>query len=318
MHALVPRLKVGEVGEVLPLVLVGPHPRIARHVGDRIVAGKIGPVLEARVHDAVEPVNLVGVAIDGVGDLLLRIVAEVVRLAAVGAEVRHLPEEPLLNFQARALLRWVELARLAPKILQDGARLEDGDRLTVWTVEVDDGGHPIVWRNGQKFGLELVAFTDVDGLDRVGDARLLAHDGDLVPVGRGPVVELDGRLGHGGCSSRTWAGDDLSPGTMAAQHAAMQMALLATPACQGSHGLGWGWLAARRKAQAANQARTRPMTRPLTRPQTQAPDPGPRPRPQTADKAPDKAHDERCRTHGPPSQRCSRQQHDRARCLARF
>src|SRR5262249_35543434 len=51
-------------------------------------------------------------------------------------------------------------------------------------------------------------FADVDGLDLVGDARLLAHDGDLVAVGRGPVVKLDGRLGHGGCSLLRQTGRD--------------------------------------------------------------------------------------------------------------
>src|SRR5215831_6333454 len=38
VHALKPSLKVGELREVLALVFVGTHPRIARHVGDRILA----------------------------------------------------------------------------------------------------------------------------------------------------------------------------------------------------------------------------------------------------------------------------------------
>ena len=33
--------RLRELGEVLALVLVGPHPGIARHVGDRVVAGQI-------------------------------------------------------------------------------------------------------------------------------------------------------------------------------------------------------------------------------------------------------------------------------------
>ena len=125
-----------------------------------------------------------------------RVVAEVVRLAAVGAEVGHLPEQPLLHLDAGALVGGIELAGLAAEILQDRARLEDRDRLAAGPVGIDDGGHAVVGRDGQELGLELVALADVDGLDLVGEPALLEHDRDLVAVGGGPVVQLDGPLRH--------------------------------------------------------------------------------------------------------------------------
>ena len=130
-----------------------------------------------------------------------RVVAEVVRLAAVGAEVGHLPEQPLLDLDAGALIGGIELAGLAAEILHDGARLEDRDRLAAGAIGIDDGGHAVVGRDGQELGLELVALADVDGLDLVGKPALLEHDRDLVAVGRGPVVQLDGPLRHDGVPS---------------------------------------------------------------------------------------------------------------------
>src|SRR5262245_32346251 len=79
--------------------------------------------------------------------------------------------------------------------------------------------------------------------------------------------------------------------------------------------MGWG-LGAGGEGQGLEAGETQP---PRTRPHDKAPNKAPDKAPNKApNKAPDKAHDERRRTHGPPSQRRSRQQHDRARCLARF
>src|SRR5262245_48087186 len=47
VHALEPFLQVWELGKVLALVLVGSHPGIAGHVGNRIGAGEKIAILEA-------------------------------------------------------------------------------------------------------------------------------------------------------------------------------------------------------------------------------------------------------------------------------
>ena len=156
-----------------------------------------GAIREPRIQHAVQPVHLVGVAVDGVGDLLRRVVAEVVRLPGHRPEPAHLPEQPLLDLHAGPLVGRIELAGLAAEILQDGARLEHRDRLAARAVGIDDRRHAVVRRDRQELRLELVAPADVDGLDLVGEPALLQHDGDLVPVGRGPVVQLDGLLRHG-------------------------------------------------------------------------------------------------------------------------
>ena len=137
-----------------------------------------------------------------VGDLALvldqagRIVAEVIGLAGIGAKVGHLPENPFVDGDALALVLAVELAGLAAQVLQDGAGLEDADRLAARSVVVDDGRHAVVGADGQELWRELFADADVHPLQLIGQAHLLERDADLSPVGRGPEVELDG-LGHG-------------------------------------------------------------------------------------------------------------------------
>ena len=126
---LEPALEVGKVIEILALVLVGPHPAYASHVGDRIVASQELPVRQALVHDAIEPVALIGVAVDGVWDLLRRILTKMMRLPGHRTEAAHLPEKPLVDLDAGALVRRIELPELAAEILKDGAGLEDRDRL---------------------------------------------------------------------------------------------------------------------------------------------------------------------------------------------
>src|ERR1700747_2310523 len=46
----------------------------------------------------------------------------------------------------------------------------------------------------QKLRLELVAFANVERHDLVGDRSLLEKDRYLVPIRRGPVVEINHRL----------------------------------------------------------------------------------------------------------------------------
>src|SRR5690606_32043497 len=63
-NPLEPVLEMGEVFKPLALVPVGYDPAPGGHVSDRITARKVVAVLEAPVHDAIEPVHLIGVTPD--------------------------------------------------------------------------------------------------------------------------------------------------------------------------------------------------------------------------------------------------------------
>src|ERR1043166_1732793 len=104
--------------------------------------------------------------------------------ARFGTEIGHLPEQPLIDLDAPALVARIELAGLAPEILQDRARLEDRDRTSAGTVAIDDRGHAVVRRDFQEFGFELVAPRNVDRDNRVREPAHLKHDRYL-------PVELD-------------------------------------------------------------------------------------------------------------------------------
>src|SRR6266446_779049 len=75
---LEPALEMRKIPELLALPLVGHDPGIARHVGDRIVAGDEGAIGKPPVEHAVEPVHLVAIAVHGIGNLVHRVMAEVV------------------------------------------------------------------------------------------------------------------------------------------------------------------------------------------------------------------------------------------------
>src|SRR5947207_13567120 len=162
-------------------------PRVGRDVRDRVVAGEELDAREPVVHDLQQARGLRDVAVDGVGDLLLRHVREVVGLAHHRADVRHLPHEPL----ERPGVPWIagrqEPPRLLGEVDEDGARLEEREV----GLAVDDRRDLAVWADGDELGLELLALADVDGVNGVGQAALLEHDGDLPAVRRRPGVEVD-------------------------------------------------------------------------------------------------------------------------------
>src|SRR5581483_9268334 len=147
LDRLQPALHMREVVDVLVLPFPEIDPADAGHVGDRIFAGEKGTVLEPCFHHAIEPVDLVLVALDGIWQRLARIVLEVVELAGHRAEPAHLPEQPLVDLDAAALIGRIELAGLAAEILQDGAGLEDRNRSSARSVRIDDRRHAVVRRD---------------------------------------------------------------------------------------------------------------------------------------------------------------------------
>ena len=73
---------------------------------------------------------------------------------------------------------------------QDGARLEDRQRLTLGVV-VDNRWHAVIGADCQEFGLELVATADIDRDHAVVETAFLEHDCDLPAVRRRPIVKVD-------------------------------------------------------------------------------------------------------------------------------
>src|SRR6267142_5443733 len=113
-------------------------------------------------------------------------------LAGFGPEIGHLPEQPLIDRDPAAFVGRIELAGLAPEILQDRTGLEDGDATAARAVRIDDRRHAVVGRYFQKVRLELLTLGDVDRDDPVGEPALLQHDRNLPAIGRRPVMEVDG------------------------------------------------------------------------------------------------------------------------------
>ena len=129
----------------------------ARHIGDRVAAGEKFTGGHARVHDAEQPIDLVGIAFDRIGDHLRRVAPEVIGLARHRPETAHLPEQPLVDGDTRALIARVEAAGLAAEILQDGARFKHRDRPAARPGGIDDRRYSIVRRDRQELRGELLA-----------------------------------------------------------------------------------------------------------------------------------------------------------------
>ena len=147
------------------------------------------------VEHAVKPLGFLAVSLDGVGDLLGRVLAEMVVLTEHRPEPRHLPMEPLQRFVALPPLLREEAPDLVGQVFKDGARFEERQwRAAVRRLVVKDGRDAVVGCHLEELGRELFATTDIDRLDLVGEPRFLQEDRDLVAVGRGPIKKFDHSL----------------------------------------------------------------------------------------------------------------------------
>src|ERR1700751_3808546 len=112
------------------------------------------------VHNAEQPVHLVGVAVDRVRNLLAPVDPEMIRLASHGPETADLPEQPLADGYSLPWALAAEAARLVGEILQNRARFEHRNRLALRSIRIDDRRHAVVRRNGEKGRLKLLACAD--------------------------------------------------------------------------------------------------------------------------------------------------------------
>lgn len=104
----------------------------------------------------------------------------------------HLPEEPLHNLRAPAQIGGQKFAGLLGEILKNRAGLEDADRLAAaGRIVVYDRRNAIVGGYRQKLQFKLLSRADVDRFDGIGETGFFQKYGDLMAIGRGPVVNID-------------------------------------------------------------------------------------------------------------------------------
>jgi hypothetical protein len=73
--------------------------------------------------------------------------------------------------------------------LQNRARFKNRDwSAAVARRTVNDRGHTVVGRKGEKLRLELVTSADVDGMNPIIQPSLLQEHRDLVAIGSRPVI----------------------------------------------------------------------------------------------------------------------------------
>ena len=104
-HLIEPTRKMGKLGKSLPLPLPSPRPTDAGHIGDRIRSSEKFVMFKSFVHDAIEAIDLVRIAIDAIVDPVGGIISKVVGLTGHGSETADLPEQPFLD-RARVRARW--------------------------------------------------------------------------------------------------------------------------------------------------------------------------------------------------------------------
>src|SRR5688572_2580001 len=193
-----PLLQRRKLVDVHALALGRAQPRHGRHVGDGVlVARQILAFPQPSIHNAVETIRFVLVAVHGVLDLLRRVAQEVVRLPEHRADVAHLEHGPLHHLPALAQVLRQEPAGFRREVEQHRAGFGERERLAARPVGIDHRRHLVVGRDLEEFGLELVAGADIDRDHAVRGAGLLEHDVNLVAVGRRPGIEID----HGAISS---------------------------------------------------------------------------------------------------------------------
>src|SRR6266508_7029792 len=95
------------------------------------------------VHHPIQAIAFIGIAIDGICNLLGRVHPKMMRLTRHRAEIADLPEQPFVDRHTCALLARVELADLAAEILQNRARFEYRYRSSAGAVRIDNGRHSI-------------------------------------------------------------------------------------------------------------------------------------------------------------------------------
>ena len=177
---------------MLLLTFPQAHPAIAGDVRNGIgVTGEEGVVRQLAVSHAVETAGLLSIAFLCVRDLLRRVLHEVVVLTEHGANPTHLPHKPLVDDAALAVVLPVELATLLREVDQDRPAFEQGQRLAVRTIVIDNCGNAVVRGNGEELWPVLLALADVDRMGSVFQPGFFEHNLGFPPVGGRRGIKVD-------------------------------------------------------------------------------------------------------------------------------
>ena len=188
-----PFLQMREVRDLLMLPLVQHRPRIARHVGDGVLAGQERAIGEPLVHHAVKPVHLVAIAVHRVRDLVGRVVAEMVVLPGHRPKPAHLPEQPLHDVGAGARLLRQELVRSSRRDRPAWRRIRTPRSARRRRADRDrpSPGMRLFGEMARKSALNCSPLPMLTGNDLVGRAGLFQKHRDFMAVRRGPIVQVD-------------------------------------------------------------------------------------------------------------------------------
>jgi hypothetical protein len=123
---IMPALDRGIFGEVDAAPVGVAHPREGGDVGNAVfVAGQVARLVEAMVEHTVQPLDLVGVPLDRIGQLFERVGREMVPLPEHRADTAHLEHQPFeADVARRGVLRDQFAAGLLGEIDQDRTRFE--------------------------------------------------------------------------------------------------------------------------------------------------------------------------------------------------
>ena len=122
-----PALKIREVAQVLPLAFVRHDPRPTGDIGDRVLTGQVLMVAQLPLHDAVQSIDFLRIALDAIRHVFKREGSKVVRLSGHRAEAADLPEQPGLDASSFFELGGQKLPGFLGQVNQDGAGLEHAD-----------------------------------------------------------------------------------------------------------------------------------------------------------------------------------------------
>ena len=169
------------------------NPRVAGHVSNGVViTGNEGASLKTFVQDPVKAVGLVDITRNGIRDLFRGISAEMMVLTGHRSKTTHLPEQPFHHRLAFTYVTWQELSGFFRQVLQDCTGFKHGNVFTpICRIMIDDGGHAVIWREGEKFRFELVTCTDIDRHNLVIQAGFFKEQGDFMAVGCRPIIQIN-------------------------------------------------------------------------------------------------------------------------------
>src|SRR6476661_3200637 len=106
------------------------------------------------------------------------------------ADAAHLKHEPLNGFELSGDESRKQAPGLPCEIHENGTGFEQGVRLSLGTLLIDDRGNLAVGIERHELRFELIPFADIDRMRFVRQRTFFEHDGDLAAIRRRPRVQI--------------------------------------------------------------------------------------------------------------------------------